>query len=455
MTADAAPEAERIMAERIGFLAIDAGTRAALAEFAPALERAMPAILDGFYAHLKLWPVMAAMFRDARLLEHARSAQGKHWKLLFSGRFDTDYAASVRKVGQVHARIGLEPRWYIGGYGFVLSRLGAAASEACANALRPAAGRTRLAAMLRAINQAVMLDMDIAIGVYLEVNKETYERRLTGLSAAFEGKVGGQVGRVGAAAEELRAIASSMAGTAEETSRQATLVAAAAEQGSASVHTVASASEELSASISEIARQVAQSAALTAEAVGAAQRTDTIMRALEDGAQKIGDVVRLISDVAGQTNLLALNATIEAARAGEAGKGFAVVASEVKNLATQTAGATEAIRGQITALQAATAEAVAAISEITARIGAVSTVASSIAASVEEQGAATAEIARSVQEVSTATREVAANIAGVEAASREAGESATKVLTAAGATAAASAALRGEVDGFLGELRVA
>ena len=141
-------------------------------------------------------------------------------------------------------------------------------------------------------------------------------------------------------------------------------VAAAAEQASAREQTVAAVAEELTASIGETSRQVAQSSRITGKAVGDARRTDAIVRALAEGAQKIGKVVELITNIAGQTNLLALNATIEAARAGDAGKGFAVVASEVRNLAQQTAKATEQIGAQIGQIQSATVEAVEAIRAI-------------------------------------------------------------------------------------------
>ena len=184
---------------------------------------------------------------------------------------------------------------------------------------------------------------------------------LSTLVAQFETQVNGMVGQLSSASTELEATAQSMTATASQTNTQASSVAIAAERASAGVQTVASAAEELSASIGEISRQVSQSAQMTGQAVQEAQRTDTVVRALAEGAEKIGQVVSLITGIAGQTNLLALNATIEAARAGDAGKGFAVVASEVKNLAQQTAKATEEIAGQVSQIQSATREAVGAI----------------------------------------------------------------------------------------------
>jgi len=221
------------------------------------------------------------------------------------------------------------------------------------------------------------------------------------------------------------------------------------------VQTVASAAEQLTASISEISRQVLQSSRITERAVADARRTDTVVRALSDGAQKIGDVVGLITSIAGQTNLLALNATIEAARAGDAGRGFAVVASEVKNLAQQTAKATDEIGAQIGQIQTATGEAVEAIRAITGVIEEVSTIATAIASAVEQQGAATAEIARNVQQTAVSAHEVTSNIAGVSQAANDTGAAAAQVLSAAEGLSRQAATLTDEVNEFAAGIRAA
>ncbi len=275
------------------------------------------------------------------------------------------------------------------------------------------------------------------------------------LADDFETNVKGAVEIVASAAAQLESTAKQLGGSAEETTRQSSAVAAASEQAAVNIQTVASAAEELSASIGEISRQVSESATIARDAVNQAKATDHQVEALSVAAGKIGEVVRLISEIASQTNLLALNATIEAARAGEAGKGFAVVASEVKNLATQTAKATEEIGGQITAIQTATGGAVAAIRSIGDTIQRIDQIAGSIAAAVEEQSASTAEIARNVQQASAGTAEVSSNIVTVTDAARQTGTSANEMLESAGQLGNESARLRDQVDRFLREVRAA
>jgi len=288
-----------------------------------------------------------------------------------------------------------------------------------------------------------------------QADRERRQQHVEELIRAFDSQITDVLDQLAGAATEMQATAQSMSAIAEKTARQANAVSAATEEASANVQTVASAGEELSSSIHEISRQVAQSSQITGEAVSTAGQTDTQVQGLVQAVERIGDVVRLINDIAGQTNLLALNATIEAARAGEAGKGFAVVASEVKNLATQTAKATEEITGQIQAIQTATRDSVSSIKQITTIIHQISEIAATIAAAVEEQGAATQEIARNVQQAADGTQEVANNVGGVTEAAGETGSAATQVLSAAGALSRQANALRHNVTDFLQQIRAA
>jgi methyl-accepting chemotaxis protein len=275
------------------------------------------------------------------------------------------------------------------------------------------------------------------------------------LADAFEGAVGEIVETVSSAATELEASATTLTSAAERSQNLATSVAGASEEASTNVQAVSAASEELSTSVNEISRQVQESSRVAGEAVDQAQKTNDRVSELSKAASRIGDVVELINTIAGQTNLLALNATIEAARAGEAGRGFAVVASEVKALAEQTAKATGEISQQISGIQAATQDSVAAIKEIGATIGRMSEISSTIAAAVEEQGAATQEISRNIQHAATGTQEVSSNITDVQQGATETGSASAQVYSAAKSLSGESNRLKLEVGKFLNSVRAA
>lgn len=281
------------------------------------------------------------------------------------------------------------------------------------------------------------------------------ERNRTRLQMAdeFEKSVGSIVVNVSDSAGNMEKVSRQMRRAADESSEQAVVVAAAADEASANVQTVASATEELSASIQEISSQVAKSSDISNTAVEEASRANTMITGLAEAADRIGEVVSLINDIAAQTNLLALNATIEAARAGEAGKGFAVVAQEVKNLANQTAKATDEIAQQIGSIQSETQNTVGAIERVTETISNINEIATAIASAVEQQGAATAEISGNVQQAAAGTNEVSSSIGIVRNTSQETGEAASNVQAGATQLAEEARNLDTQVKSFLDRLR--
>jgi methyl-accepting chemotaxis protein len=438
---------------RTQFMRLSPDVRAALAEAWAIIQPSLDQVLTVFYDHLSRTPETAAMLQAhaKRGLDWLKGAQRKHWERLFAGTFDAAYIEGVRRVGAAHARIGLDPRWYLGGYALALAEIGRLVGA------RHRWNGKRAAELMAAVTAAVMLDIDLAMEVYFEEGPamQARKRELGQISVRLEAAVGSALEAVAATATDVQSAAARLEQLAQRTEGRAQSVGTASTQASANVQTVAAAAEELSASIGEITRQVNEGARIAGEAMGRARETNATVQGLAEGAKRIGDVVRLINDIAAQTNLLALNATIEAARAGEAGKGFAVVASEVKSLANQTAKATEEIGAQIAAIQGDTQRAVAAIQGIAGVIEETDRITTVIAAAVEQQGAATAEIARNVQQAAAGTNEVCAAIADVNAAAAETNGADTDLRGSATELARNGETLRRELTQFLETLRAA
>ena len=275
------------------------------------------------------------------------------------------------------------------------------------------------------------------------------------MADSFEQTMGTLAEAFISSSQQVQTAARDLSSTAEETARQANTVASAAETSSTNVQTVASAAEEMAASISEIANKVGQAAGIAHQAVAEAATTETEIRTLAEAAQSIGRVIDLINTIASQTNLLALNATIEAARAGEAGKGFAVVASEVKQLAAQTARATEEIASKIGEIQQATNRSVGSITTISATIDQIRQISSMVASAVEQQRAATQEIAENTHRAARGTEAVNSNIASVGHTAEMTGAASTQLSGLSGHLSEQAGRLQTEVLAFVSNLRTA
>jgi methyl-accepting chemotaxis protein len=282
-----------------------------------------------------------------------------------------------------------------------------------------------------------------------------HAQRVDQLASRFDADVIALLSVVDDKVRDFLAASATLAAAADESNHRIVAVASASEQSSVNVRTAASATEELSASITEIGQQVKTSSAMTSAALRQAHATNQQIEGLAGATARIGEVVELISGIAAQTNLLALNATIEAARAGEAGRGFAVVASEVKNLATQTARATQQISSQIAEIQGETGSAVAAIATITKVIEDIDQISVAIAAATEQQTAATQEIARNASEAAQGASEVARNVSVVADTVRQTRQTSSSLGAGAATLQQEAIKLRTSVQDFLTSVRAA
>ena len=450
--------------ERLSFIRMDGDTRQALAAAQPVIEGALSQSLDDFYSQVRAYPAVARFFNSEQMISGAKTGQSRHWSQIASARFDNTYTDSVQRIGATHARIGLEPRWYIGGYALVLDGLVRAVVEDHEKKRKRFAkgdGGKKLGQTLGAVVKAALLDMDFVISIYLEAaekarkeadalraeaeaaQKRVVEATAQSLARLADGDLTARIhdeftgdyaqlkNDFNAAMEKLeaamcevsenvglmRAGAKEISGASDDlssrTERQATSLqqtAAALDEITVTVKRTAEGSQKASQVVGAAKQDAERSSEVVADAV-------TAMGEIENSSDQISRIIGVIDEIAFQTNLLALNAGVEAARAGDAGRGFAVVASEVRALAQRSADAAKEIKTLISSSTTQVKNGVKLVgqtgevlNDIVGRVSEIAELMNEISASAREQATTLAEVNDSVNQMDQTTQQNAAMV---------------------------------------------
>jgi methyl-accepting chemotaxis protein len=459
--------------ERLRFIKLDASGSEQIRGLKSIIARELPRGLDKFYAQVRATEAVRRHFSGEDHIAAAKRAQIKHWNAIGAGVFDASYSAAVRAIGKAHANVGLEPRWYIGGYALIVEQLiNAVVAEVWPKdifRMRKSAEAEKIGAALGSLVKAVFLDIDLAISTYIDAGAEMQakmaaerERAATEQSLAIERLAAAleklaakdlasqivdrmpesflrlktdfnsAIDQLAAAFKEVSASASGVRSRAEEISTASNNLSRRAEQQASSLEQTAAALNEITAASGDTDEGARHANKVVAVARDDARQSIEIVRQaidamgkIERSSTQIGRIIGVIDEIAFQTNLLALNAGVEAARAGDAGRGFAVVASEVRALAQRSAEAAREIKGLIHASTTHVSEGVAlvgktgaALERIETKVSEINDVIAKIASSVKEQASGLGEINGTVNQMDQVTQRNAALAEEMSATSR-------------------------------------
>jgi methyl-accepting chemotaxis protein len=490
------------IARRLDYLGLDEPALKRLRSLKPFIEKELGPALDKFYAIVRKSPEVSHLFSSDAHINRAKTAQIGHWANIAAGDFTHDYAAKVRTIGHVHARIGLEPRWYIGGYALIVEHLLAEAVKSLwpkqGFFARQEIGPEEFAAKFSSLLKAIFLDMDLSISVYMDTSDVTKQQavqaqvvaeerkivsdsfgaalkrisdgdltaRITGpLPEAYEtlrddfnhaiSTLSQAIGNIGAGAGSIhlsaREIASASDDLAKRTERQAANLeetAAAVEQVTTTVRQTAQSANEANALVTAARGNAERSGEVVEEAI-------TAMGEIQASSAAIANIIEVIDEIAFQTNLLALNAGIEAARAGEAGRGFAVVASEVRALAQRCADAAKDIQNLIAKSHGQVEDGVRSVNEvaqslrqIVSQVVEVSSVFNAIRASTAEQATGLQAVNQAINAMDQITQQNAAMVEQANAASQALTQEAASIAAQLSAFRTSGAAQPAQGSGY-------